>query len=519
VVLTTSDRTPSNAYRVDDEGIHLPDRGVADDAVVDVLLEGRRIWSFKADRDRRMNGVVPWPPALREHLNGLATWSLWAHGTERELASGESLLGSGEGTVRVIDSDGRPLAVAKGGNLLVMLADSGGRDREALADALVAVLADLRGPGAAEAFLSFGCLLGAVRDGHVIGHDTDADVTVLSPSSYPADVALQSFRLERTMRDRGWHTARQTSGSFKVWVAKQDGGRMGIDVFGSWFIGDVMYVLPNQRVELARSALVPVSTVTLEGRPMPGPADPEALLAATYGPGWRVPDPSFSFAFKDQGPAIRRLRGWLRGERLDRLAWDEWFSGEGGSDPSPPPSGFAQWVRPQLDPARQLLDVGCGNGRDAVWFAGDGLDVVGLDYSVTGLEAAARMAEHAGVAMRLDYLNLYDPRQTMARAARFAFERAPRDVYTRFLVDCLGSQGRRDLLVMCRMVQRHGGSVFAEFRAAGRDGSRPQLPEHFAREVERAGGVVEHREQGTGLAAGDDDNDLQICRMRIGWRN
>ena len=73
---------------------------------------------------------------------------------------------------------------------------------------------------------------------------------------------------------------------------------------------------------------------------------------------------------------------------------------------------------------------------------------------------------------------------------------------------------------MCRMVQRHGGSLFAEFRAAGRDGSRPQLPEQFAREVKRAGGVVEHREQRAGLAGGDDeDHDLEICRMRIGWRN
>ena len=80
VVLTTSDRTPSNDYRVDDEGVHLPDAGGADDAVVDVLLEGRRIWSFNADRDRRKDGVVPWPPALREHLNGLATWSLWRTG-------------------------------------------------------------------------------------------------------------------------------------------------------------------------------------------------------------------------------------------------------------------------------------------------------------------------------------------------------------------------------------------------------------------------------------------------------
>ena len=34
----------------------------------------------------------------------------------------------------------------------------------------------------------YGCLLGAVRDGHMIGHDSDADVAYLCEYTHPFDI-------------------------------------------------------------------------------------------------------------------------------------------------------------------------------------------------------------------------------------------------------------------------------------------------------------------------------------------
>ena len=42
------------------------------------------------------------------------------------------------------------------------------------------------------------------------------------------------------------------------------------------------------------------------------------------------------------------------------------------------------------------LDVGCGEGADAIWLAAQGWQVVGIDVSPVGLERAARHAEQAG---------------------------------------------------------------------------------------------------------------------------
>ena len=51
------------------------------------------------------------------------------------------------------------------------------------------------------------------------------------------------------------------------------------------------------------------------------------------------------------------------------------------------PSPFARYVSTLVEPGRTLAELGCGNGRDALYFASLGLDVVAMDLS----EAAISM--------------------------------------------------------------------------------------------------------------------------------
>jgi SAM-dependent methyltransferase len=52
-----------------------------------------------------------------------------------------------------------------------------------------------------------------------------------------------------------------------------------------------------------------------------------------------------------------------------------------------------------LTPGR-VLDVGCGEGADAIWLASSGWDVTALEVSGVALERAAGHARDAGVAVR-----------------------------------------------------------------------------------------------------------------------
>ena len=54
------------------------------------------------------------------------------------------------------------------------------------------------------------------------------------------------------------------------------------------------------------------------------------------------------------------------------------------------------------------LDAGCGEGADAVWLAGRGWRVTGLDVSATALARAARAATEAGVEVAWHHLGLED---------------------------------------------------------------------------------------------------------------
>jgi SAM-dependent methyltransferase len=51
-----------------------------------------------------------------------------------------------------------------------------------------------------------------------------------------------------------------------------------------------------------------------------------------------------------------------------------------------------------LIPGR-ALDLACGEGRNAVWLATQGWDATGVDFSTTGLEKAARLAEQNNVSV------------------------------------------------------------------------------------------------------------------------
>lgn len=61
------------------------------------------------------------------------------------------------------------------------------------------------------------------------------------------------------------------------------------------------------------------------------------------------------------------------------------------------PSDFALEVARLIRPGDYVLDLGCGEGRDSVFFAGLGGVVTGIDLSLEGIEKARRLARARGV--------------------------------------------------------------------------------------------------------------------------
>lgn len=70
------------------------------------------------------------------------------------------------------------------------------------------------------------------------------------------------------------------------------------------------------------------------------------------------------------------------------------------------PNRFLETEAGRLPPSARVLDVACGEGRNAVWLAERGHDVVGLDISPLALEKARRLAAERGANVRFEEADL-----------------------------------------------------------------------------------------------------------------
>jgi 2-polyprenyl-3-methyl-5-hydroxy-6-metoxy-1,4-benzoquinol methylase len=75
--------------------------------------------------------------------------------------------------------------------------------------------------------------------------------------------------------------------------------------------------------------------------------------------------------------------------------WNERYTGSGLVWTARPNRFLVSEVEP-MNPGR-ALDLACGEGRNAVWLAGRGWDVTGVDFSAAGIEKGGRLAREHGV--------------------------------------------------------------------------------------------------------------------------
>lgn len=68
------------------------------------------------------------------------------------------------------------------------------------------------------------------------------------------------------------------------------------------------------------------------------------------------------------------------------------------------PSDVAARVGELLQPGKRALDVGCGCGRDALFFATRGAHAVGVDWSEEGIEQARRLKDRPEITGSLDFV-------------------------------------------------------------------------------------------------------------------
>lgn len=494
----------SDAGRADEHGITLAD---LPGEVVDVRFDGQRVFSAAPADFKPVNGGfhARWPAGLKPYLRGVTDLAVTTHLSGEVLLEQPLKLGGSRDRISVRDSQGRPLSVTKFGVVTRTFTDTDASTAHDLAANVARLTRDVNEFGVT-AFVAFGSLLGAVRNGRLIGHDTDADIAYVSNHQHPTEVGLESFALERFLLSRGWGTERLRIGLLRAVFTDNSGEPQRIDIFTGVHDGARLMIDHFVWAELPMSSLEPLGTVTLEGVEIDAPHDPAALLTATYGPSYLVPDPSFKY--EHTLAHDRASYAWLGFYRYRRGPWRRQLRQAAGTRGSRP-SSLAQRVSKESSEAATVVDVGCGLGTDARWLAARRYRVLALDY-VDAVTSSQR--DESSPSPEFRRVSLYDTRQTLAAATRLAGEPGDLVVMARDLLDVLMPDGRTNFWLFCRTALIRRGRLYLEFRTrkrasgSGQPGFRPLKAD---RVVEQA------RAHGAHVISREDDKDRTV--LVLGW--
>lgn len=307
-------------------------------------------------------------------------------------------------------------------------------------------------------FLMYGTLLAAVRDKTLPAGD-DLDCAYLSrhrERSAADELKALAFKLI----DAGFAVHATPA---ELFVTDPDAPAVRVKIFHLYTDDSGALALPFGAAGSApvRSILDGAATTSqLNGATVVLPPRPEQLLELLYGPGWRLPDPEFSWAKRRTDAAPN---GRLSPAAVEEIYWADFYARtfyESGST-------FCDLVRSRPDLPATALDIGCGDGRDSFALARGGLDrVTGIDRSHIGLAHAQRKAADLGLADRVSFTvcDVSDRDSFTALVLRSRFAEESMLFYARFFLHSITDEVQRTLLQAIDATARTGDWFAAEFR-------------------------------------------------------
>lgn len=184
------------------------------------------------------------------------------------------------------------------------------------------------------------------------------------------------------------------------------------------------------------------------------------------------------------------------------------------------PSLFAKEIGPQLKKSCTLLDLGCGNGRDSLYFYRLGLNVTAIDASDTVINLLQKQYDDGNLCFICDDFVC----SSMIYAGQYDY------CYSRFSLHAINEKQEDELIANVYKVLKEEGKFFVEVRSihdslygkgkmVGKDSY--VYGGHFRRFVERkalerkmmaAGFAIEFSEEKSGFAPFGEDNP-PVIRM------
>jgi len=132
--------------------------------------------------------------------------------------------------------------------------------------------------------------------------------------------------------------------------------------------------------------------------------------------------------------------------------WNEYYKKDGiPSHPSP----FAKYVANQLNAEQNILEIGCGNGRDAKFFSAQGHNVTGIDRSTEAIDLCKKLYSEE----RIEFC--FGTIADIAKKNQKKYDL----VYTRFVIHAMSMDEEIKTLKMSYKLLKSNGKFFIECRS------------------------------------------------------
>ena len=366
-----------------------------------------------------------------------------------------------------------------------------------------------------DVFLTYGSMLGAVREGGFIGHDLDFDSAYVSKHTDGADAASELRDIALLLIDRGYDVEGKAT---HLHVHPIGDPATRIDLFHHYFDASGRMRFP---FGFAGDSVVEASDwqgtkeIDFVGSRVLVPTNAEQIAEHLYGSDWRIPQPGFAWRRDRTHRAREAIMPAAYGQTI---YWAQFYARTGFAKGST----FFEHVDGWPDVPSRVVDIGCGDGRDSHAFGRVGRSVVGLDRSAVGVQHARDKAAEMGLSDRVqfevcDVAVAHDARTLLASVTADPDESVL--FYLRFFLHSVPEDVQDTLMQTIADVARPGDMFAAEFRT-DKDKPRSKTYGHHYRRFQngaafsrtlhqRYGFEVLDEQEGTGLSVyGDEDPEL-----------